>query len=212
MKYRHFKVADGPLVQKALAHNAKAIELWGKAVAFGKKYQAEAKYYESGYSGYANLAGFQPNPGVVSFDTDLWRRDKKTGLWVLRGRPVNKYKGEQLIDLRKELAEFIRVPRSWAVLDDLQIEHGISNGPLVVTGNRAHSAGFVLIEEMPQADGTLAPVAFVKVPWPETKGEDRNARFKEQVTFPDDWVEVKEWEMLRDIDLAETAQKAREQS
>lgn len=212
MKYRYFRVADGPMVQKAIGHTKKAVELWQKACDFAAKHEAEAKYFSTGYSGYSTLAGFEPKAGIVKFDPDLWRREKKTGLWRLRGRAIGAGKTDQLIALRKVLAEFVRVPRSWAVLDDLQATNGISNGPLVVTGNRAHSAGFVLIEEMPQVDGSLAPVAFVKLPWPDTKGDDCNDRFKSRVVIPDDWFEVKEWEMLRDIDLAETAEKAREQS
>lgn len=213
MKYRYFKVADGPLVRKAMELNANAELIYKKAIDFANLHEAEAKYFEGGYSGYSRLAGFQTKPGIVKFDPDLWRREKKTGLWKLRGRAVDKEKTAQLIELRKLLAEFIRVPCSWAVLDDLQASNGISNGPLVVTGNRAYSAGFTLLEEMPQDDGSLAPVVFVSLPWPETKGEGcSNYRFKDRVVIPDDWVEVKEWERLRDMDLAETAAKAREAS
>jgi hypothetical protein len=210
MKHRYFRIDSGPWIERALQLTKIGEQLEDKARKIAEELESDSFYFQSSFSGYKTLAGFRPRADSdYTFHPDVWKHEKKSDVWVLRSRPRVKDWAEAHDAMREKLRPITRIPMPWSVLDDLGREYGLSNGPLVVVGNGAHSAGFRLITDMPRADGSLGPTIFLTIPWPDAAGDGCNDRFKQKLTIPDDWVEIKQWEKLRDIDLADTAREAR---
>ena len=210
MKHRYFRIDSGPWIDRAMQLREAAGPLEEQAQKVADELECNVFYYQGGYSGNKTLAGFRPKPDSdYTFHGDVWKHDKRTNVWTLRAKAKSKDWAGAHAAMVEKLAPITRIPMSWSVLDELGSKHGFGNGPLVVVGNRAYSAGFELVTDMPRADGSLAPTIFLTIPWPDAAGDGCNERFKQQLTIPDDWVELKQWEKLRDIDLADTAREAR---
>ena len=189
MYFRYFRVTGGVLVEEAIRRNEALNDMSDRCQAVADSVGAETAYiYKSG-----NIAGFAFKEPP---DTAVWKKTR-TGHWMPKR---NCKKG-------KEISEQLRkLPRPGSVQDSLQTV-GLFTGPVVIRDGMGYR---------PVMSGRFepTPIFFVKVPWADETPEDLEEYIKDREagtrgsvyldhllwTPPPEWKEIKEWQMLKEIE------------
>lgn len=194
MNHRYFRITEGPVVDEVRRIIAKRKELSELYVEFEKRIGAKGTriYNHSG-----KVAGFEFEEAPSN---DVWRKPDRDGLYLPRkNSPTGKV-------LHKEIEALPRLP---AIQDALKLVNLPPHSPIVFAEGRAY---FASLYGFP-AKGVL----FVRVPWrdvdPERLAQYRrekaerthfNAEYEHAMWTPTpEMVEVKEWEVLKEMDEGE---------